>query len=81
MCNRIIIAGAGGVALTALSLLYGYSGIDSEFRGAPLAFLQIDNAISIGSRYTLHYKELLMNMLVYSLPVWLVLQIVKSKGS
>ena len=77
MGARIAIAVAVGCVLTALSLFYCHTGIDSAFRGAPFQFLQAGTTLSLETRYTVDFKALIWNVLIFSLAVWLLLRFFK----
>lgn len=79
MVTRIIIALVTGCALASASLLYCHTNTDSSFRGAPLAFLQQGMTLSFESRYTVDFKALIVDVLVFSVPVWLILQLLRTK--
>ena len=79
MGKRIAISVLLGCAVSALTLLYSVSGVDSSFRGAPFAFLQTGVSLSLEDRYTVHFLELLLDVLIFSAPVWAVLQLLSRK--
>lgn len=74
MAKQIVIAIVSGCGLTALSLFWCHTNIDSEFRGAPFALLQTGMTLSLETMYRIHFGALLLDILVFSIPVLLLLR-------
>ena len=55
-----------------MSLGWGHTNIDAEFRGAPMPFLQTGFDFDFKKRYTIDYEALLIDLILFSGAVLLV---------